>query len=386
MTDGHVMIIGAGIGGLTAALSLQHHGVRVSVYEQADELREFGAGVLMAPNAMHALNFLGVGAKIIAVSNISAGQLFKHHQTGEVLKRREAEDTISQYGAAYLQVHRADLHNALSAVVLANDPRCIHLGHCFTDLSQDGRGVVARFDNGAISSADALIGCDGNRSTVRGEVHGSPPVAYMGQTSFRALVPVAKLPPELLTVPRCMYVGPGRLFLHYLLRKGTVMNIVAHVRQPKWEDEGWAIRAEIQEFLDLYKDFHPDVLRMIQSIEPDSLFKWGLRDREPLAQWTIGRVSALGDAAHPMSPFLGQGAAMAIEDGMVLGRCFAKADTPEEALLLYEGARKQRANGVQLASREEAKLQQGAPQRESTPGHSPEERGLFEYNPVTVPI
>jgi salicylate hydroxylase len=208
----------------------------------------------------------------------------------------------------------------------------------------------------------------------------------MGQTSFRALVTVANLPPELSKAPRCMYIGPARLFLHYLLRKGTVMNIVAHVRQARWEDEGWQIRAEIREFLDLYKDFHPDVLRMIQSIEPGSLFKWGLRDREPLAQWTIGRVSALGDAAHPMSPFLGLGAAMAIEDGMVLGRCFAKAGTSEDALVLYERARKQRANGVQLASREQAKFQQGSPGRESNPGISGEDRGLFDYNPVTVAI
>ena len=125
---------------------------------------------------------------------------------------------------------------------------------------------------------------------------------------------------------------------------------------------------------------------MIESIEPDSLFKWGLRDREPLAQWTVGRISALGDAAHPMSPFLGQGAAMAIEDGMVLGRCFAKAGTPKEALELYERARKQRANGVQLASREQVKLQQGSSLHDFTPGRLAPDRGPFDYNPVTVPI
>jgi salicylate hydroxylase len=385
MTDCHVIIIGAGIGGLTAALSLQHHGVRVSIYEHALELREFGAGLLVAPNAMNALNFLGVGATIAAVSNVSTGVVFKHYQTGEILRRLEQEGT-SKYGAGLFQVHRADLHNALSAAVLANDAGCIHLGHSFTDLSQDSGGVAAQFANGVVASADALIGCDGHRSAVREKVHGSAPVAYMGQVSFRALLPVANLPPELRKGPRCMYLGPGRQFLHYLLRNGTVMNIVAHTRQPRWQDEGWQIRAEIQEFLDLYKDFHPDVPHMIQSIEPDSLFKWGLRDREPLAQWTIGRISALGDAAHPMSPFLGQGAAMAIEDGMVLGRCFAKAGTPEEALVLYECARKQRANGVQLASWEQAKLQQGSSLEDFTPGRPAHDRGLFDYNPVTVPI
>jgi 2-polyprenyl-6-methoxyphenol hydroxylase-like FAD-dependent oxidoreductase len=112
---------------------------------------------------------------------------------------------------------------------------------------------------------------------------------------------------------------------------GSIINVVGNAHQPRWEDEGWTIPAEVSELLKLYSDFHPDVLQLIESIEPAALFKWGLRDREPLQQWTIGRVSMLGDAAHPMLPFLGQGAVMAIEDAMVLGRCFAKACTPQRA-------------------------------------------------------
>jgi 2-polyprenyl-6-methoxyphenol hydroxylase-like FAD-dependent oxidoreductase len=275
MTGCHVIIIGAGIGGLAATLSLQRHGLRVSVYEQAPELREFGAGLMVTPNAMHALDFLGVGGVIAATSNVSAGLLIKHYRTGEVLEHRSHGDAYRlKYGAGNFQVHRADL----------------------------------------------------------------------------------------------------------------VMNIVANARQPRWEAEGWAIRAEVSELLELYGDFHPQVLRMIESIEPDGLFKWGLRDREPLSQWTIGRVSTLGDAAHPMSPFLGQGAVMAIEDGMVLGRCFAKASTAEEALALYERARRQRANAVQLESREQANALQGSHLEHFNPGRNAEERGLFDYNPATVPI
>jgi salicylate hydroxylase len=175
------------------------------------------------------------------------------------------------------------------------------------------------------------------------------------------------------------------MFLHYPLRKGSLMNIVAIARWPRWEAEGWAIRAEVSELLELYGDFHPQVLGMIDSIEPDALFKWGLRDRDPLPQWTIGRVSTLGDAAHPMSPFLGQGAVMAIEDGMVLGRCFADACAPEDALATYEGARKQRANGVQLQSREQASALQGS-LADFHPGRLAEDRDLFDYNPVTVPL
>jgi salicylate hydroxylase len=381
------MIIGAGIGGLTAALSLQRHGLRVSVYEQAPELREFGAGLMVTPNAMHALDFLGVGGAIAASSNVSAELLIKHYRTGKVLQHRSHGDAYKlKYGAGYFQVHRADLHNALSAAVLANDSGCIRLAHAFSDLVQDHTGVVARFGNGAVASAEALIGCDGGRSIVRDKVYGSAPVAYMGQVAFRALVPAASLPPELRTRSRCLFIGPGRMFLHYLLRKDSLMNIVATARRPRWEAEGWAIRAEVSELLELYTDFHPQVLRMIGSIEPDALFKWGLRDREPLTQWMIGRVSTLGDAAHPMSPFLGQGAAMAVEDGMVLGRCFAKACTPEEALALYERARRQRANAVQLESREQASALQGSHLENFNPGRNAEDRGLFDYNPAAVPI
>ena len=382
IADFHIAIIGAGIGGLTAALSLQRHGFGVSIYEQAAELREFGAGLVVTPNAMHALNALGVGAAIIETSNVSVGLLFKHYKTGEILQSRPPGDYYkSKYGASHLLVHRADLHAALSAAVLANDPACIHLDHAFSELCQDENGVVARFVNGATIKADALLGCDGYRSTVRDQVYGSTPVTFTGQVAFRALVRSESLPDEVRKQPECAYVGPGRMLLHYPLRNRALMNIVGNARQDRWEAEGWAIPTERSEFLTLYSDFHPNALQMIGAIEPNALFKWGLRDREPLRQWTLGRVSTLGDAAHPMSPFLGQGAVMAIEDGMVLGRCFAKAGTAEEALQLYEAARKPRANAVQIYSRE-----QGSNLQHIDPGRGAEAIGLFNYNPTTVPI
>jgi salicylate hydroxylase len=164
------------------------------------------------------------------------------------------------------------------------------------------------------------------------------------------------------------------------------VNVVGLVRQPGWEEEGWTIPAEVSEFLDLYKEFHPDVHEIIEAIAPGTLFKWALRDRSPLDNWIKGRVSVLGDAAHPMLPFLGQGAAMAIEDGMVLGRAFNEADSVEDALHLYENARKERANGVQIQSREQADLYQGSAHRNYHPGRNAEGRGLFTYNPVTVPL
>jgi len=166
----------------------------------------------------------------------------------------------------------------------------------------------------------------------------------------------------------------------------TIINVISVAREPRWQEEGWTIPATIEEFARLHSDFHPDALELIRAIPPGALFKWGLRDREPLQQYSKGRVTMLGDAAHPMTPFLGQGACIAIEDAMVLGRAFAAASTFEEAFGIYENTRKERANGVQFASRQQADENQGVTERGANPGVNADDRGLYLYNPVTVPL
>jgi salicylate hydroxylase len=385
MKVSRISVVGGGIGGLSAALALQHFGYRVCVFEQARELREIGAGVVIAPNAMHALNFLGVGEQIAQEAGPTEAYAIRHFQTGEVIKiRATGTDYVERFGAAYHQVHRADLHAALAAAVLRNDPGCVLLGHCFESLTQDSARVVAKFTNGKTYSSDVLIGCDGGASKVRASVFGDRAVNYTGQIAFRALVPMASLPAGIARIPYAMFVGVNRALLHYPLRHRTIMNVISMAREPRWQDEGWMIPATIEEFVALHRDFHPDAVDLIRAISPGTLFKWGLRDREPLQQYTKGRVTMLGDAAHPMTPFLGQGACIAIEDATVLGRAFAQADTYEEAFGTYENTRKARANGVQLASREQADEIQGVTQRGANPGADADVRGLYHYNPVTV--
>lgn len=386
MSRCHVIVIGAGIGGLTAALSLQRHGCTVSVYEQAAELQELGAGLLVTPNAMRALNHLGVGRQVAEASSASAEALSKHYKSGAVLQRRPGSSEYeTKDGAGHFQVHRADLHDVLRAAVLQNDASCIHLGHAFSQLSQHESSVAAHFVNGAVASGDALVGCDGSRSVVREVLHGTNPVSYTGQVAYRALISTANVPSELRSQTRCLYIGPGRMLLHYPLRKNTLLNLVAIAQQSRWQAEGWTIPAQVAELAGLYFDFHPEVLRVIESIQATTLFKWGLRDRDPSQVWTLGRASLLGDAAHPMSPFLGQGAVMAIEDGMVLGRCFAEASSPPDALRLYEDTRRHRANAVQLRSRERASALQASDPERVEPG-SAEDLGLFEYDPTSIPL
>jgi len=387
MNVSRIAIVGGGIGGLTAALALQHFGYRVSIFEQARELKEIGAGVTITPNAMHALNFLGIGERVASEAGPTEPYWIRHFQTGERLKlRANGTDYVEKFGADYYQVHRADLHAALADAILKNDPDCVVLDHYFQSLTQEPDRVVATFTNGKSHSSDILVGCDGCASRVRASVFGDEAVNYTGQVAFRALIPMRDLPTSIEKMPFAMFVGRNRALLHYPLRHRTLMNVISVAREPAWQAEGWAIPATVDEFVKTHSDFHSDALDLIGAVSPATLFKWGLRDREPLQQYTKGRVTMLGDAAHPMTPFLGQGACLAIEDGMVLGRAFAAASSFEEAFQMYENARKDRANGAQLASRQQADELQGVTERGANPGVNAEERGLFRYNPVTVPL
>ena len=387
MKISRISIVGGGIGGLTAALALQHFGYRVAVFEQTQELREVGAGVTITPNAMHALHFLGIGERVAKEAGPTEAYVVRHFQTGEVIKvRANGHDYVERFGADYHQVHRGDLHATLAEAVLRNDPDCVFLDHCFESLTQNSEQVIARFTNGSTIASDILIGCDGGASKVRADVFGDKAVNYTGQVAFRALLPMANVSVGIAERAFAMFVGVNRVLLHYPLRHRTIMNMLGISRGPTWQEEGWRIAATIEEFVNLYSDLYPDALELIRTISAGSLFKWGLRDREPLKQYTKGRVTMLGDAAHPMTPFLGQGACIAIEDAMILGRAFAAASAPEEAFAIYENTRKERANGVQLASRQQAEEIQGVTKRGANPGASADDRGLYLYNPVTVPL
>jgi 2-polyprenyl-6-methoxyphenol hydroxylase-like FAD-dependent oxidoreductase len=388
MKASRICIVGGGIGGLSAALALQHFGFyRVAVFEQARELKEIGAGVTITPNAMHALNFLGIGKRVAREAGPTEAYLIRHFHTGEVTKvRANGHDYVERFGADYHQVHRGDLLAALADAVIRNDPDCMLLNHRFESLIRDGEKIVAHFANGAVITSDALIGCDGAASKVRAEVFGDKAINYTGQVAFRALLPMAEVPAAIAEYPFAMFVGVERLLLHYPLRYRSIMNVIGASREPTWQEEGWRIPGAVEEFADLYGDLYPPALELIRKIAPGSLLKWGLRDREPLQHYTNGRVTMLGDAAHPMTPFLGQGACMAIEDALVLGRAFAAASTVEEAFTIYENARKDRANGVQLASRQQADETQGVTKRGANPGSDADSRGLYLYNPVTVPL
>jgi salicylate hydroxylase len=382
-----VAIIGGGIGGLTAALSLQHFGVPVRVFEQARAPREIGAGVTVTPNAMNALDFLGIGSALAEQAGETLRYFVRSAADGRELERGPDPDSfLPEFGAGYCNLHRGDLHLALTDAVTKNDKDAIVLDHRFDHLEQNENKVTAHFSNRTSFEAPALIGADGGASAVRDSVFGGQDATYTGHVALRALVPFARVPRAIAADPYALYVGPGRSLIHYPLRSETTMNLLGNAQAPQWEAEGWSIPATATEFLGLFEDFPEPVRELIAAIPEQALFKWGLREREPLSAWTRGRVTMLGDAAHPMTPYLGQGACMAIEDGMILGRAFAVSQGLAEAFSRYEAARRDRANGVQLAARYQGTQHHGSTASGPGSGKTAVTLDLFSYNPVTAAV
>ncbi len=380
-------IVGGGIGGLAAALAFQRAGFRVAVYEQAPELAEVGAGLSLSPTAAHALNHLGLHETLEHKAYHPEDQCVRHWADARPLTWiNRGRKLLEQYGERYYLIHRADLHDALAAAVRTNDADAIRLNKICVSLTQDAAGVDLQFADGTAARCEAIIGADGSRSVIRQKIFGLLPVEYTGYIAWRGLVPMERIPPEILEPPSGVFIGPGHLVNRYPVRGGKLLNFVAFAERKAWTEEGWSIRSTVDELLQEFQGWTPMVRRIMELVPEDQLFKWGLFDREPLTQWTSGRVTLLGDAAHPILPFLGHGAVLAIEDAVVLARAFEAAGSVEEAYSRYEAARRERASFVVLASRKAGKMFHDVDTdsyNERTGGKAADEGiGLFSYNPV----
>ena len=383
-----VVIVGAGMGGMTAALALQQAGIPVSVYEQAPELGEVGAGLTLAPNATCVYKHLGLEDALRDVGVAPQYSAVRHYETGEQLVSRERRDTLQEeYGSPYIQIHRADLHDALAEQVSNNDADCVHLDHSFERFEQNGAGVTVHFANGARVEADALIGADGVRSEVRAQMFDPAPPKFTGHVAWRGLVPVKDLaePP---TPDSGISIGPRRLFTRYYVRRRELINVVAFARKDGWEVESWSEHADMEELFEVFSGWNDEVTTLLHAMPHELCFKWALLGRDPLDSWIQGRVALLGDAAHPMLPFLGMGAATAIEDGLVLARAFAAADGPLEALTRYDAARRPRGNFImEESAKRVSQLQGDHPESYTSDSERNEESlGLFAYDAGTAEV
>jgi salicylate hydroxylase len=383
-----IAIIGAGLGGLTCALALARAGMAVTVYEQAPELAEAGAGITLSPNASRIFIHLGMEDGLRRLGVVPPLQLTQNLRDGSVLVTRERGDAVeAQYGAPYIHLHRADLHALLAEAVEAAAPGTVRLGKQLSRIVAAADGAELHFADGSTASAAVAIGADGVKSLVRDHLFPTAPPQFTGQVAWRGVLDVTDLPPEVRALPPGIWIGERRLFMRYPMRGGALINYAAFVHLEGWEQEGWAIPSTIDELAGHYADAEPHLLCMIRATPPDKLFKWALHARDPLDSWIAGPVTLLGDAAHAMLPFMGQGAGTAIEDGMVLARCLV-AFPKVEALRRYEAARRDRTTMVQTQSRLLGLQFQGKDPASFGKGPilNEDSLGLFAYDAVTCPI
>ena len=393
-----ILIAGAGIGGLMAALALAQKGFDVAVYEQAAVLGEVGAGVQMSANGSRLFTELGIGDELNAVACHPTGKEIRLWSTGQTWQLFDlGAESIARFGHPYLMLHRADMHRVLVDALNKLRPGCVHLNHKVKNIQQEGHTVTLHFEHGEAAVGDVLIGADGVHSVVRRCLFGADQPVFTGCMAWRGLIPAEQLSAHLQRPIGINWVGPGRHVVHYPVRRGELVNFVGIVERDDWQEESWNQRGTQAECAQDFAGWHSDVQEMITHIETP--YKWALMGRPPLPTWQQGRISLLGDACHPTLPFLAQGAMMALEDAIVLARCLERfADQPETALARYEAVRLERTSKIVVGSTENAKRfhnpllsdAQGAQSYVSSEWTTEKINArytwLFEYNAATVSL
>ena len=339
-----VLIVGAGIGGLTLAHALLQRGKTVKVLERAPALENVGAGIQIPPNAVKVLRALSLEQAVTDRAFQPKAIEARMGQSGRhVFEIPLAKTAKKRWGAPYLHIHRADYISALSESLPAG---VLQLEADVTDYFQTDDCVSVRLEDGAQIDADYLIGADGLNSIIRTQMLGADKLQFTGNMAWRAVVPADRLKDLVPHPTACAWFGPNRHAVTYRLgMTGDLINFVGVVEQDQWQEEGWSISGDKVNALKDFKGWHPMITNLIENA--DVLNRWALFDRAPLSKWVEGRVALMGDAAHPMLPFLAQGAAMAVEDSWVLARIIATGTD----LIQYQNQRVSRTSKVQAASR-----------------------------------
>jgi salicylate hydroxylase len=394
----HILIAGAGIGGLTAALALLQRGFDVDVFEQAHELRELGAGIQLGPNGSRILLALGLGPAMREVVAEPTAKEVRLWSTGEAWTLFDlGRDSLERFGAPYWMVHRGDFHGVLCQAVETAKPGAVHLGCRAVACAERNDCAVLDLEDGRCVEGDLVVGADGVHSRLRAHLFGTSEPRFTGLLAWRGIVPMERLPAELTRPVGSNWHGPGGHVVTYPLRRGSLLNFVGVIERGDWRSDSWTEQGTRAECAADFAGWHPLVHAIIDNL--DAAYKWALIGRAPMSAWSRGRATLLGDACHPTLPFLAQGAIMAMEDGVVLARCLERCpgDVPR-ALARYEALRIGRTIRVVqgsaantgrfhnpiLADPAEARAYMA---REYPPGKGRTLYDwLFEYDAMTVPI
>ncbi len=338
-----IAIVGGGLAGLAAANALQTFGLKADVFETAPALGEIGAAVNASPQAVKALQAIGVGEKIAAVGTTSPGIYTRNMQTGEFLELNDRNKAAARFGAPYYTFHRADLLDALAGGL---DPSAIHLGHQLIGIEERSDRSVLAFANGVKVEAEYVIAADGVRSVIRQALYGDDNPTYTGQMVWRALLNGSDVPADVLEpTGHIQWVGPGCHLLAYYIRGRKHVNIVTQEDTDKWVEEGWSTRGDPDEMRLSFPNPEPRLKTLLSIVTECS--KWGLFTRPLTQNWGRGRIQLVGDAAHAMLPNAGQGACQAFEDAYILARWLDACRDPVEAFANFRRIRIPRVHGVQ---------------------------------------
>ncbi|AII07112.1 MULTISPECIES: FAD-dependent monooxygenase [Rhodococcus] len=340
-----VAVCGGGIGGLATAIALRKFGLDVTVYEQTRQFARVGADINLTPNAVRALDGLGIGPAIRESAARPQFRISRTWDTGAETSRLPMGDSAEQqYGAPQLTMHRGDLMTALENRLPSG---VVEMGRRVSDVA-DGR---IEFTDGSAVSADVIVGADGIHSAVRTSLLGREQPTFTGVVAFRAVVPTERVGnlPNLDCFTKWWGPNPSTQIVTFPLNQGKDIFVFATCGQEEWTEESWTTPGSVTELRELYRDFHPEARALLDAC--DDVLKSALYVRDPLESWTDGRAVLLGDAAHPMMPFMAQGAGMAIEDAIVLSRCLSLFDDPAVALQTYQDTRLQRTSRIQRGSR-----------------------------------
>ena len=343
-----VAVVGAGLGGLSVAGFLQRAGFLVTVYEQAPSFSRIGAGIILSANAMKAFRRLGIEESLVETGIKPKSYVSRAWNTGETMYEIFFDAASeAKYGGPYINIHRGDLHGVLEKVVT---PNTIVFNHRLVGLDETGDAVILAFDNGFRVEADIVIGADGIRSKVREHLLGSEPPRFAGAVAQRAIFPTARL--RGLAIPDCTkWWGPDRHALPYFMtNRRDEIYVIGVLPSQAWDSDASSLPSSRNEMLEAFSGFHDDLRKVLEVAEDVSL--WPIYDRERNDQWSSGRIVLIGDACHPMRPYMAAGGAMAVEDGVILSRCLEKFDNYHEAFAWYSATRIPRVADVQRISTE----------------------------------